>query len=63
MHRGDVKATTDQANDENVKKLGEALDKIKGLFTVDPALRAAVKLGAPCNRKERRRAAALARRR
>lgn len=67
MHRGDIKATTDQAHDENVKKLGEAIEKLKGAFMVKPEelakLQAAVKPFQPRNRHEKRRAEALARRR
>jgi hypothetical protein len=67
MHRGDIKATTDQARSEAALELGAALEKIKAWFTMKPEelekLKAAVKPFQPRNRHEKRRAEALARRR
>lgn len=68
MHRADVQATTDQAEIPEVRALAAKFDAIKvqlaAAFTPpSEALKAALRTIEPRNRHEKRRAAALARRR
>lgn len=68
MHRADIQETTSQAELPEVRALAAKLDAIKAKFAEaftapTAALKAALKPLEPRNRKERRRAAALARRR
>ena len=67
MHRGDIASITDQAATPEVRALAEKLEALKAqaakIFDLSPTTKAAATQLEPRNRKERRRAAALARRR